>query len=92
MKLKRGCGCLLGILGLVNLVFLVSALIALASSRMSKLAAASLALLFLANLVACAILTIAALRGMPIGGQVGEEEEELPAEVGDDGPTQEEDL
>ena len=64
MKLRPGCGCLILVLGLINLVFLLSAIVG--AARQTSLSSTVLSILmvvvFIANVVVCALVGWAALR------------------------------
>jgi len=81
MRLKRGCGCFLLLLGLGNLVLMIAAIAAAvrgpqatASYSPSTFMLVGIAFFFAADVVASAILALASIRGVSIGGTHGEED------------------
>jgi hypothetical protein len=63
MRIRKGCGCPVGLLGLVNLVYVISAIIGAVSGSTPVPAAMLVLFISLGNLVLCAIVALAAFRG-----------------------------
>ena len=79
MKLRRGCGCPILILGILNLVMVVATILSLArgstsstlSSGTTKLGSVFFLLVFAGNVLACAIVGLASVRGEMAGSNTG---------------------
>jgi hypothetical protein len=96
MRLRRGCGCPILILLVVDAVFFIGSVLSLISGPSDQPTQATTWTLVLSlivtggNLIACAILAIAALRGQALGQSAAEQDSseegiDLEKEQDDDG-------